>query len=526
MAFREYRMLDIKAILAWRLDGHGLRAIARKSGVDRRAVRRYVHAAEAEGLLASSSPSELTDELLCAVKRRVRPGRAGQFGDGWRACEANRELIRGWLEDDGITVVKTHVLLGRRGVDVAYRTLHRFAVRELGFSTRRASTIRVADCAPGAEVQIDFGTFGLLHDPSAGRQRRLKALIFTAVYSRHSFVWPLWTEGFEDVIEGMEAAWRFFGGVFAVVIPDNFKAAVTTADNLSPLLAERFADYAEARGFAVDCARIRSPQDKPRVERVVRYVRENFFAGESFVDLADVRRRAEHWSRVTAGERIHGTTRQQPRMVFEVDEQPALKPVPSEPYDIPIISSAKVGRDQHFSFKTALYSMPRRYVGRRVKLRADRNLVKIWVDDEFVRAVPRQAPGSVHTLPEDIDEPVYPLVTRDASSLQVLADKAGSSVGTYTRRLLDDPRPWSRMRFVYRLLSLVKRYGARPVDDACALALGLDVIDVIRIERIVENATEHPPPKPPAQPAPTTAPRFARAKDHFAARRQNPRSPS
>jgi hypothetical protein len=241
-------------------------------------------------------------------------------------------------------------------------------------------------------------------------------------------------------------------------------------------------------------------------------------------DLADVRRRAEHWSRVTAGERIHGTTRQQPRIVFEVEELPALKPMSSEPYDVPIFSSAKVGRDQHFSFKKALYSMPRHYVGRRVKLRADCNLVKIWVDGEFVRAVARQPPGTVNTVLEDIDEPLRPLVTRDASSLQALAEAAGPSVGTYTQRLLDDPRPWIRMRFVYRLLHLIKRYGAQPVDDACALALSLDVIDVIRIERIVENATEQTPPKPPAQPAPATAPRFARTKDHFAARRHTPRN--
>lgn len=526
MAYREFRVTDVKAVLGWWLGGQGLRAIARKSGADRRTVRRYVRAAEAAGLSASSPPSELTDELVSAVMRRVRPGAAGKFGDGWRACQANREQIREWLEDDGLTVVKAHELLGRRGVQVAYRTLHRFAARELGFSTRRTSTVRVIDCAPGTELQIDFGTFGLLKDAATGRRRRLKALIFTAVYSRHSFVWPLWSEAFEDVIEGFEAAWRFFGGVFAVVIPDNFKAAVTTADNLSPILSERFADYAEVRGFAVDCARIRSPQDKPRVERVVRYVRENFFAGESFADLADVRRRAEHWSRVTAGERIHGTTRQQPRVVFEVEEQPALKPAPTEPYDVPIFSSAKVGRDQHFSFKNALYSMPRHFVGHRIKLRADSKLVKVWANGEFVRALPRQPRGSVHTVPEDIAEPLRPLVTRDASSLQALAEKAGPSVGTYTRRLLDDPRPWSRMRFVYRLLHLVKRYGAQPVDDACGLALNLDVIDVMRIERIVENATENTPPKPPAQPAPTTAPRFAREKNHFAARRPTPRSSS
>jgi transposase len=87
-------------------------------------------------------------------------------------------------------------------------------------------------------------------------------LIFTAVYSRHMFVWPTYRQTLADVIAGFEAAWVFFGGVFAVVIPDNMKAIVDKADAVAPKLNDAFREYAQARGFAVDPARIRSPQDK------------------------------------------------------------------------------------------------------------------------------------------------------------------------------------------------------------------------------------------------------------------------
>ncbi len=521
MAYREFRVVDIRAILGWWFRGLGLRAIARRSGFDRRTVRRYVEAAEAEGLTQEAGLSALTETRLAAIRRRVRPGRAGDFGDAWRTCERHSEQIRQWLDED-LTVVKVRELLRRRGVALPYRTLHRFAATRLGFKTNRTTTVRIAEREPGDELQIDFGSFGLLYDPQTQRRRRLKALILTAVYSRHSFVWPLWSESFEDVIEGLEAAWDFFGGVFPVVIPDNFKAVVTTADPLEPLLSEQFADYAEARGFAVDTARIRRPKDKPHVERMVQYVRDNFFAGETFVDIADVRRRAEHWSRVTAGERIHGTTCRQPAIVFEVEELPLLLAAPTTPYDPPIFTSAKVGRDQHFSFKKALYSMPKHLVGRRVKLRADSRLVKVWVDGEFIRAHPRQPPGGCSTLSEDIDKAMRPLVQRDSASLQVMADAAGPAVSTYTRRLLEGPHPWRRMRHVYRLLHLVRRYGAEPVERACSLALELDVVDVTRVSRIVESGGDEPPPKPPAQPAQTAILRFARPKDHFALRRDDP----
>jgi transposase len=78
--------------------------------------------------------------------------------------------------------------------------------------------------------------------------------------------------------------------------------------------------YAQARGFVVDPARVRHPQDKPRVESAVRYVRGNFFAGEDFVDLADCRARAEHWCAHVAGLRIHGSTRARPGEVFTEQE--------------------------------------------------------------------------------------------------------------------------------------------------------------------------------------------------------------
>ena len=69
-------------------------------------------------------------------------------------------------------------------------------------------------------------------------------------------------------------------------------------------------DYAQHVGFGTDPARVRSPQDKPRVERAVQYVRGNFWAGETFTDLADAQARAEAWCRERAGMRIHGTTAQ------------------------------------------------------------------------------------------------------------------------------------------------------------------------------------------------------------------------
>ena len=63
------------------------------------------------------------------------------------------------------------------------------------------------------ERHIDFARMGLIHDPETGRRRVVHALIFTAVYSRHMFVWLTFGPTLEAIVAGCEAAWRFFGGV-------------------------------------------------------------------------------------------------------------------------------------------------------------------------------------------------------------------------------------------------------------------------------------------------------------------------
>ena len=135
-------------------------------------------------------------------------------------------------------------------------------------------------------------------------------------------MWLTHRQTLDDVIAGFEAAWVFFGGIFATVIPDNMKTIVDRADSLEPRLNQAFVEYAQARGFVIDPARVRSPQDKPRVERVVPYVRNNFFAGEVFIDLADAQRRASVWCRERAGMRIHGTTQLRPAEHFRLEEAP------------------------------------------------------------------------------------------------------------------------------------------------------------------------------------------------------------
>lgn len=90
---------------------------------------------------------------------------------------------------------------------------------------------------------------------------------------------------------------------------------------------------------------------------------------------------------------------------------------------------------------------------------------------------------------------------RDLARLISTAALHGANVGVYAERLLDHELPWTKMRQVYRLLGLVKRYGAGPVDTACGRALDLDVVSVAKIAAMLEKATENGPAPHHARPA-------------------------
>jgi len=341
----------------------------------------------------------------------------------------------------------------------------------------------------------------------------------TAVYSRHTFVWLTFRQTLEAVIAGFEAAWAFYGGVFRVVIPDNCAAIVAAADPLNPRLTIGFREYAQSRGFVVDPARVRHPKDKPRVERTVPYVRASFFRGEHFVGLAEAQAAALVWCRTTAGLRRHGTTGRRPLDCFEAEELAVLLPAPETPYALPLYGRAKVHPDRHIEFGRALYSVPGELVGQVVGVRADGALVKVFHRGVLVKVHARVAAGRRATDPADLppERSVYAL--RDVGRLVATARGHGPAIGTYAERLLDSPLPWTRMRQVYRLLGLVRRYGAGRTDAACARALEPDVIDVGLVGRMLERATEGAPAtgRPVALRLPL---RFARAATEFGRRRE------
>jgi hypothetical protein len=159
---------------------------------------------------------------------------------------------------------------------------------------------------------------------------------------------------------------------------------------------------------------------------------------------------------------------------------------------VPIWCDPKVARDQHAQVAKALYSLPTRYVGRTLRARADRVLVRFYDGHALVKTHPRKPPGGRSTDRHDfpVEKTAYAL--RDVAFLEGQAYEHGDNVGRYAHALLDSPLPWTRMRRVYALLSLAKKYGDERLGQACAVALDAEMLDIDRLKRMLERGAAKP----------------------------------
>ena len=506
MAYREHGMWEILEVLRRVHGGEALRSVARGTGRTPKTVRRYVRLAGTLGWTPGGAepPGE---PLAGRVAARLRPGpAAGEPTETETVLGVHVDELRDWLAVDvperrGLTLTKAHILLRRRGVDVKYSALHRFAQKHLDFG-RSQATVRMANCEPGELAEVDFGKLGLVHDSVAGRDRVLHALVVTLVHSRHQYVHVSHSQKLDVVIAGLEDAWEFFGGCPRRVVVDNMKTAVTKADRYDPAFQRTFDQYARYRGFVIDAAVPASPKNKPHVERQVPYVRENFFRGEQFIDQDDVQRRAIAWCLGQAGMRVHGTTRRQPLVEFETKERAALLPlVPCERFDTPQWSEPRVHPDCHIRHGNALYSVPYTFIGKQVTVRSDRALVRIYSGGERIKLHARQPPGGRSTDYADYPPHKSEYAMRDPDRLVARAHAAGKPIGAFVAKLLAGDFPWAKLRQAQGVMRLVDKYGALRVGRACERAIAFDLINLKRLETMIERALEQEAAGPVATPA-------------------------
>lgn len=494
MPYLEHGMWEVLEVLRRLHRREGRRSIARNTGRSRKTVNRYLAAAAELGWTPGSV--EPDEALAGAVVARIRPGPQETSSERMEALLLeHKERLQDWLDPDnpykrGLRLTKVHQLLSRQGVDVSYSSLYRFVVKHLGFG-RQPGTVRVADVAPGELAEVDFGRLGLVFDPEAGRKRMLWALLVILVFSRHQYMHLTHSQKLWDLIGGMDDAWAFFGGVTSRVSLDNLKQAVAKGDRYDPAFQRTFEEYAKHCGFVIDSTVPYHAKGKPHVERQVPFARESFFRGESFLCRDHAQQEGIRWCLTTAGMWIHGTTRKPPLVLFETVEKAALKPLKAGRFDTPKWAELKVHPDCHVRYNYALYSVPYTHRGKETTIRADSKLVRIYVAGNLVKTHSLQPPGGRSTDYSDYPPEKTPYAMRDANYIIRKAGEQGENIGSFAERLLSGTFPWAMLRQAQKLLRLTEKYGNERIDAACRRAIGFELINVNRVQRIVERSLEN-----------------------------------
>lgn len=304
----------------------------------------------------------------------------------------HRDHVRAWLDTDGLRLTTGHRRRLAQGVRASSRARYRVA-RVHGEVGAPSMTVRVADPPPGEAAEADCGLLGLWTDPESGPWRRIDGLLVTLCFSRDTFLASCLRQDLPAGLDGLEAAWAFFAAVVRRLVSDPLTPAVTRADRSAPRIQKVFLEDAQSRGFVVDPAGPRHATRKPKVARTGPSAREDFFRGETFRDLAELHTRATAWCRDLAGTRVHGPTRQVPRVVFETTEPAAVLPLAPAPFDRPPWARGTVHPDPPSHFRCALSSVPTRSGGQRVDVRGDRRLVRISRGAELRNVHAPHAPG-------------------------------------------------------------------------------------------------------------------------------------
>ena len=512
MANKEYTVIEILDVLRRYQGGDGFRPIAKATGIARNTVRKYIRLAEGKGFVRDQEAD--LEEIAYAVFREVNADVNVEDSARDTILLPHKESIVKWTGQQGLTLTKVHIKLLRKGVETSYSSLYRFAQEHVGGGGNKG-TVRMADTEPAEVAEVDFGRLGPVFDKIVGRMRLLYALVVTLLFSRYQYVHVTHKQDLPALIGGIEEAWEFFGGATRRLVIDNMRAAVVKSDRYEPIFNRTFMEYSQYQGFIIDPAVAHHPQGKATVERQIPYVRENFFKGEQFIDADHVQREAVKWCTEVAGMRIHGTTRKRPRIVFEEQEKALLLPLRGERFDIPKWGSATVHPDHHIRFSNAMYSVPTEYIGKKVEIRADSKLTRIYYGGVVIKTHPVMSEGKRATDYEDYPKHKSPYAMRNCDYYIGKAKDVGANCCAFMEQLLSGDFPWSKLRQAQKLIRLSEKYGAARIEQACSRALSFSLIDVYRLERIIKQAFNNEAEKGGEKMGVVVPARFGRPASYF-----------
>jgi transposase len=449
-----------QSILTLAARGWSKRRIARELGLDRATVRKYL----AE---APKSPTPQTGSADDAEAKSPTPPQTGSSGVPQPASVCDRwaqQIEAAWQAGQMVQRIYQDLVVEHQFTG-SYHAVRRFVRRRLGAVEL---PFRRMECAPGQELQVDFGQGAWVVEE--GKRRRPHLFRCVLSHSRKAYSEAVWRQTTETFIRCLENAFRYFGGVTATVVIDNLKAGVLQADWYDPELNPKLEEFARHYGTAILPTKPVTPRHKGKIEAGVKYAQNNALRGRSFESLAAQNLFLAEWEHKVADTRIHGTTQRQVERLFLEVEKPALQPLPAMVFPVFEEALRRVHRDGHVEFRRAYYSVPPEYVGRQVWVRHEMRLVRLYNTRREPIALHAQAePGRFTTDPAHLHSHKSHAVERGADYLLDRCRLIGPLTGTWAEAMHQVRGPQG-LRVMLGLLQLAERHPVPELEKAARIA--------------------------------------------------------
>jgi len=483
----QLKMSKIQSIIALRQQGWSFTRIGNELGLHRQTVAHYVreHSKSTEASLGSEDRKS-TEAPLGSVdsKSTKAPRHSFSDGAGRSDCEPLREVIEKKL-DLGLHAKRIHQdLVEEHDFQGSYWSVMRF-VRGLGKT--RELPFRRMECESGEEAQVDFGSGAPVVGPD-GRRRKTYVFRIILSHSRKGYSEAVFRQSTESFIRCLENAFHYFGGSVRTLVIDNLRAAVTKADWYEPELHPKLQSFCEHYGVVILPTRPYMPRHKGKVESGVKYVKRNALKARQFESLEKENDFLLRWETNTADKRLHGTLKQQVGKLFEEVERAALSPLPLERFPFFQEREHTVHRDGHVQVDGAYYSVPTEYFRRKVWVRWDSRLVRIFNHQfEEIRVhVKQSTKGRFSTHPSDIAPEKISGMERGTEWLLRRAGTIGEHADRWAREVIGS-RGIEGIRAVIGLLSLVDRQPCQLIDKACEIAVSYGAYRLKNIRHLIKH---------------------------------------
>jgi transposase len=449
------------------LEGLGIRAIARHLGVSRKTVRRGLGAEPRRSPPSSARRSSVLDPYASLVQEWLL---------ATPELRATQVLER--LRQRGYT----------GGITILRALVHRLR------PTPTSKIYLTVSHQPGESVQVDWADFGFA---LPGVPRRVSAFVALLPYSRRLYLEFVLSQAMGSFLRCMDRALACFGGATTADVFDNMKTVVIEhRPGVAPIFNDRFLAYANARGgFAVIACTPGHPEGKGGVERGVRTVRESFWTGRRFRDLADLNAQALDWRERIHNRRTHATTGKVPELVFEHEERRQLKPLPTIPFDTDDLDHDTVSATFRVRFDRNVYSVPWHLEGQRATLRGNDDRVRIFVGPKCVAEHARSWDTA-----RDIEDPCHPRELREFRQAQprdLLVGRFGDAGATYFGFLAAGRR--SLRRELIRLTYLAELFTTRETRAAMETVMRSGHVGVEYVEFVLRHQRRLEPTFTPLQ---------------------------